>query len=98
MRRGAGKHNPALLIFCVTKVTAAGSILPATAVNRIGNQVINRGERLRSSIDVIRFHPHASDRRASEKHLLCKRKWTFCGTSNENIAIQLEESSQSEFI
>src|SRR5580693_9926999 len=60
IRCGEGKHNPALLRFCVTKGAGLGSVMPPTAFKRRGNQAVNRGWRLRSGVDVISRDPLAN--------------------------------------
>jgi len=69
IRRGAGKHTPALLMFSVIKGTGAGSTLPATAISRSGKNTVIRLYRLRSRFDIIYFYPKANDKGSAAKQI-----------------------------
>src|SRR5665213_2668730 len=50
IRRGAGKHNPVLLRFWVTKDGGSCCAIPPTDFIRRGSHAVNRGWRLRSGV------------------------------------------------
>lgn len=56
IRRGAGKHSPVLLKFCVNKSAKSDSTEPPTTLTANGNQAVHRGWRLRSCVDAIGCH------------------------------------------